>query len=143
MYLSVGNIADIVLAIFFIIEILQGRNMGLALQAARLVVLFVSLVAAQVLSGIVGIPMSAGVFFVIAFAVFWKIAKIVKIVDWIPVVGTLDKFGGAVAGFCTAFLVCYFLFFFLGTVIPQRVWNGWGLTQEVVDKTYLLQAFLR
>lgn len=143
MYLSVGSIADIVLAIFFIVETLQGRNMGLALQAARLVVLFASLIAAQILSGIVGIPVTAGFFFVIVFAIFWKVAKLVKIVDWIPVVGTLDKFGGAVAGFCTAFLICYFLFFFLGTVIPQQVWDGWGLTKEVVDKTYLLQAFLR
>lgn len=143
MYLSVGNIADIVLAIFFIVETLQGRNMGLALQAARLVVLFVSLIVSQILSGIVGIPVSAGFFFVIVFAVCWKIAKLVKIVDWIPVVGTLDKLGGAIAGFFTAFLICYFLFFLLGTVIPQQVWDKWGLTKEVVDKTYLLQAFLR
>jgi len=143
MYLTVGSIADIALAIFFIIEILQGRNMGLALQAARLAVLFASLLVSQILSGMVGIPMSAVFFFVIVFAVFWKIAKLIKIVDWIPVVGTMDRIGGAIAGFCTAFLICYFLFHFLGAVIPQRVWNEWGLTKEVVDKTYLLQAFLR
>lgn len=143
MYLSVGNIADIVLAIFFIIEILHGRQLGLALQAARLVVLLASLLASQILSGIVGIPMSTGFFFVIAFTIFWKVAKLVKIVDWIPVVGTLDRLGGAVVGFCMAFLICYTLFQILGTIVPQKVWNEWGLTKEVVDKTYLLQAFLR
>ena len=79
----------------------------------------------------------------ITFVLFLQVVKIVKIVDWIPVVGTLDRAGGAVAGFFFAFLACFFLFRFLYMAVPQEVWDGWGLTQAAVGRTYLLQAFLR
>lgn len=117
--------------------------MGLAFQAARLMVLAAAGVSSYIMANVVGIPLLSGLFFFIAFVLFLQVVKIVKIVDRIPVIGTLDRAGGAIAGFIFAFLACYLLFGFLHMAVPRDVWNGWGLTQDVVDRTYLLQAFLR
>lgn len=143
MYLSVGNVMDIVLAVFFLLVVVRGWYMGLAFQVARLVVLVLAGIISHILANVVGVPLLSGLFFIITFVVFLQAAKFVKIVDWIPVIGTLDKAGGAVAGFFFAFLVCYLLFHFLYMAIPQEVWNNWDLTKAEVAKTYLLQVFLR
>ena len=141
--LTVGNIWEIVLAVFFLVLIIRGYCTGLVLQVAHLAVLFASVVVSKVLANMVGIPPLSVVFFVVALVVFWQVAKLIKIVDLIPIVGTLDKLCGALAGFCIAYLICYFLLGFLDDVIAQRVWNDWGLTKKMVKETYLLQLFLR
>lgn len=141
--LTVGNIWDIVLAVFFLIFIIRGYCAGLVLQVAHLAVLFASVVVAKVLANMVGIPPLSVLFFVVALVVFWQVAKLVKIVDLIPLVGTMDKLCGALAGFCIAFLICYFVLGFLDDVIAQKMWNEWGLTKKMVKETYLLKAFLR
>lgn len=141
--LTIGNICDIVLAVFFLVLIIRGYCAGLVLQVAHLAVLFASVVVSKVLANMVGIPPLSGVFFIVALVVFWQVAKLIKIVDLIPIVGTLDKLCGALAGFLIAFLICYFLLGFLDDLISQKMWNEWGLTKKMVKETYLLQAFLR
>lgn len=143
MYVTVGSVLDILLAVLFLVALVRGWLIGLALTAAHLAVVVASVFAAWLLSGIVGIPMLSGVFFAIAFAVFWQVAKLVKLVDLIPVIGKLDRLGGAVAGFLIVFVVCCVVFAFLDKVIPGKIWDSWGLTKEAVEKTYILQAFLR
>ena len=143
MDLSIENILDLVLAALFLCMIARGWYMGLAFQVARLVVLAVSGILSHIMANVAGIPLLSGLFFFITFVLFLQVVKIVKIVDWIPVIGTLDKAGGAAAGFFFAFLACYFLFHFLNMAVPQEIWNDWGLTQAAVNRTYLLQAFLR
>lgn len=140
--LTAGNIWDIVLAVFFLLCIIRGYCSGLVLQAAHLAVVFLSVAAAKVLSNMAGVPFLSGVFFVIALFVFWQVVKLVKIVDFIPLVGTLDKLCGALAGFLIAFLLCFFLIGFLGDVISQKMWNEWGLSQKAIKETYLLRIFL-
>lgn len=141
--LTAGNIWDIALAIFFLVCIIRGYCTGLVLQAAHLAVVFVSVVVAGLLSSAVGIPLLSGVFFIPALFVFWQVVKIVKIVDFIPFVGTLDKLCGALAGFAIAFLLCFFLIGFLYDVISGDIWNEWGLTPKNIKETYFLQIFLK
>lgn len=143
MELSAGNLFDIVLAAFFVLVIIRGWYVGLALQVAHLAVLLASAIVAKVFADIAGIPVLAGVVFLIAFVLLWRAVKLVKIVDWIPVVGGLDRLGGAVVGFGLAFLVCLVLFSFLGAALPVKTWNEWGLTREMIDKTYILRVFLQ
>lgn len=143
MDLSTENIIDLVLAAFFLCMIARGWYMGLVFQAARLAALAAAGIFSYVMANVAGIPLLSGLFFFITFVLFLQVVKIVKIVDWIPVVGTLDRAGGAVAGFFFAFLACFFLFRFLHMAVPQEVWDGWGLSQAAVGRTYLLQAFLR
>lgn len=143
MSLTVVNLMDIVLAVFFLFMAARGFRMGLAFQAARLAVLIAAGVVSLILVNITGIPLLFGLFFLIAFVIFLQVVKVVKIVDCIPVIGALDRAGGALAGFLFAFLVSYFLFHFLHEGIPQAVWREWGITKATVNQSYLLQAFWR
>lgn len=141
MYLTVGNILDIILAVFFLLAVIRGWYIGLAMRVAHLAVVIASVVVAYVLAHMLGVMPLFGMFFIIAVVILNQVAKVVKVVEWIPVVGTLNKAGGAILGFVLAFVVCYVLFRFLFETIPQEIWNQWGLTEEVIAKTYLLQAF--
>ena len=83
-----------------------------------------------------------GIIFAVADIVLHHIVGMLKLVDYIPVVGTLNKLGGAVAGF----LVEVIFFFILGRVlfslIPMESWAQMGLTREMIDASYLLRAFV-
>ena len=142
MVLTVGNVIDIILAVFFLLAVVRGWHIGLAMRIAHLAVFLVSGGIAYFLAHMTGSISLYGVFFVIAIAVLGKAVKVVRIVDWIPVVGTVNKAGGALVSFVIASLVCYILFGFLFYMSPQEVWEQWGLTQEVIDGTYLLRSFL-
>lgn len=141
MYLTVGNILDIILAVFFLLAVIRGWYIGLVMRVAHLAVVIVSVAVAYALAHMIGVMPLFGIFFIIAVVILNQVVKVVKLVEWIPVVGTLNKAGGAVLGFVLAFVVCYILFHFLFETIPQEVWEQWGLTKEVIAKTYLLQAF--
>ena len=143
MAVSAGTVLDLLLAALFLLAVVRGWQEGLALKAAHLAVAAASVFAAWLLADLLKAPALSAVFFAVALAVFWRAAKLVKLVDLIPVVGGLDRAGGALAGFFTLFLLCCVLFSFLEKVIPGPVWDGWGLTGEAVGKTYILRAFLR
>jgi hypothetical protein len=142
MILTVGNVCDIVLAVFFLLEIVRGWYVGLAMRVAHIAVVIASAVLAYAAARAIGRMPLYGVFFVICVVALNQLAKVVRLVDWIPVIGTINKAGGAVLGFVLAFVVCTILFGFACAVIPAEWWRQWGLTQEVIDNTYLLQAFM-
>lgn len=142
MYLRDGNIIDIVLAVVFLLIVIRGWHIGLVMCAAQLAVFIASGIIASVLVRMTGIIPLYGVFFLISAAVLGKAVQVLKIVDWIPVVGFLNRAGGAFIGFITAFLIFHILFGFLFRVVPQEFWEQCGLTQEVIAKTHLLKAFL-
>ncbi len=143
MYLSVGIIFDLILMALFLFAVMRGWHMGFAYQAARLAALAASGIVAYALAAAVGIPFLAGLFFIIAMALFLQVMRLVKIVDKIPVLGALDRAGGAVAGFFAAFVIFCVFFYILDIAVPEEVWNGWGLTRAEVDGTYLLKVFLK
>ena len=85
------------------------------------------------------------IFFVVLFIallVFGHVVHILKIVDRIPVVGTLNKFGGALLGLVTEFIIVYLICAVLFTLIPQSTFNQIGLTEEIIRETTLLQFFI-
>lgn len=83
-----------------------------------------------------------GVIFVVALAVLRHVVGVLKLVDYIPVVGTLNKLGGAVIGFVAEFIFFFILGRVLFGLIPMESWAQIGLTREMIEKSYLLQAFV-
>jgi len=83
-----------------------------------------------------------GVIFVVALIVLRHIVGVLKLVDYIPVVGTLNKFGGAVIGFVAEFIFFFILGRILFGLIPMESWVQMGLTGEMIEGSYLLQAFV-
>ena len=83
------------------------------------------------------------VVFFIALLIFNHLVHILKIVDRIPVVGTLNKFGGALIGFVTEFILVYIICAVFFTFAPQSALDSIGLTQAVIRETSLLQFFIR
>lgn len=143
MTVTQGTVFDIVLAAYLLLSIVRGWYVGLALKAAHLAAFIAAGIGAQVLAKLVGILPLYGVFFVVLLFVLYHLVKVVDVVNWLPIVGTVNRLGGAVLGFVTAFLWCYLIFSFLGAVVPQHVWSQWGLTRSVIANTYLLQIFLK
>ena len=83
-----------------------------------------------------------GIIFAVALLVFRQLTSILKLVDKIPVIGTLNKAGGAVIGFLVQFLFLYILGRILFGIFPMQLWEERGLTKEIINQTYLLQAFV-
>lgn len=142
MYLRYENIIDIVLAVLFLLIVIRGWHVGLVMCIAHIAVLIASAVIASAFVKTTGIIPLYGVFFIAAAAVLGKVVQVLKVVEWIPLVGIVNKAGGAFAGFIGAFLVFHILFGFLFRTVPQELWEQWGLTQEIIDKTYLFKAFI-
>lgn len=65
-----------------------------------------------------------------------------KLVDCIPVVGKLNKLGGAVAGFLWVFLLCLVLGNVFFTYIPKEMQHRMGFTEQAVQETVLLSVFV-
>ena len=59
----------------------------------------------------------------------------------IPVIGKINKAGGAIVGFLITFIILYVVGNALFTLLPQTMLDGWGFTKEAIAKTYLLQIF--
>lgn len=143
MEMTQGMILDIIIAVYFLLAFVRGWYVGLALKAAHLAALVAAGILSRIFAGAIGILPLSGVLFLVLFFVFYHLAKVVDIVNWIPVVGMLNRISGAVLGLAAAFLWCCIIFAFLGLVIPQHMWAQWGLTKKVVSDTYLLQVFLQ
>ena len=112
---------DILTAIILLVAVLSGLATGLVVKLGQIVAVIGSYVIAAVLASYVGLGRE--IVFVVAFIVLSIICRylvqVLRLVDKLPVVGTLDKFGGAVVGFVVAFIVLYFvinLFFDIVTV---------------------------
>ena len=112
---------DILTAIILLVAVLSGLATGLVVKLGQIVAVIGSYVIAAVLASYVGLGRE--IVFVVAFIVLSLICRylvqVLRLVDKLPVVGTLDKFGGAVVGFVVAFIVLYFvinLFFDIVTV---------------------------
>lgn len=143
MIVTQGTVIDIVLAVCFLLAVVRGWYVGLALKAAHLAAFLAAVICSHILAKMIGIPLLSGVLFIVLLFAFYHLVKVVDVVNWIPIVGTLNRLGGAVLGFMTAFLWCYVIFTFLEAALPKDVWVQWGLTKDVIANTYILQAFLK
>ena len=168
--MDIGTIIDIVLACIFCVSLVSGWHQGLVMKVASLIVVGVSYILAGILSKTISpyiadeisknISKDTGilkngvtnvteaflytvifmiVFFVVRY-IFRKLIKVLKIVDHIPVIGFLNKAGGAVAGFLVD-LIIYVICSFLFTIVPAAAWTEIGLTGAVIKNTILLSVF--
>lgn len=86
------------------------------------------------------------VLFFIAFfvleLVLMHLVNVLKVVDHIPVVGKINKLGGAVVGFFWVFLILLLLGNVFFTYIPKEVQHQMGFTRKAVKETVLLNVFV-
>lgn len=176
--MNIGQIFDIILVVLFLIGIIRGWIIGLAVKVGHVIALVASCLAAHIAgillkdtvgelfiqpilkgredgifavqivkNGIKGFSASLAydliflVVLIVALLVFNFAVQLLKIVDRIPVVGTLNKFGGALLGLVTEFIVIYILFAVVFTLVPQSTFDKIGLTKEIIRETKLLQFF--
>lgn len=89
--------------------------------------------------------MAYSLLFFIAFVVLqfllFRVIKALKLVDYVPVVGKLNKLGGALLGFLWVFLLCFLIGNVFFTYVPKQVQKEWGFTNKAVERTVLLQSF--
>ena len=170
--MEISTIIDIVIAVLFLVAVLNGWCQGLIMKVASLMVVIISYVFAGVLSKIispyiakflskqispdvwivknslktVSEAFSYSVVFAIMFfligLVLRRLIKILKIVDYIPVIGFVNRLGGAVVGFLVTFIMIYIIVSILFTILPQAELNSIGLTQKAIDNTVLLSVFV-
>ena len=130
---------DILTAIILLVAVLSGLATGLVVKLGQIVAVIGSYVIAAVLASYVGLGRE--IVFVVAFIVLSIICR--YLVQVLPVVGTLDKFGGAVVGFVVAFIVLYFVINLFFDIVPQSTLDGMGWTKEAVQKTMFIKGFLK
>ena len=65
-----------------------------------------------------------------------------KIIDSVPVVGKLNKLGGAVVGFFLVFLILLLVGNIFFTYIPKEAQREMGFTKKAVKETVLLNVFV-
>lgn len=90
-----------------------------------------------------------GLSYTLIFAVIFSVLQLVflivvsalKLVDHIPVLGKLNKLGGAVLGFFWMFLLCLLLGNVFFTYVPKELRHQWGFTKKAVQNTVLLSVF--
>jgi hypothetical protein len=95
------------------------------------------------------LQMSQGIAYAILFFVSFGVLEFVlfrfvsalKLVKKIPVIGWLDKVGGAVLGFLWVFLLCTFLGSVFFQYVPGSIRHQWGFTQKAVEHTIFLNVF--
>ena len=177
--MNTGQIFDIILVVFFLIGIIRGWQIGLAVKVGHVVAMIASCLSAhlagvffkdmvgemliqpflkghengifaaqivknglKVFSSSLAYDLIFLVVFFVAILVFNLVVQLLKIVDRIPVVGTLNKCGGALLGLVTEFIIIYIICAFLFTLIPQSSFDKIGLTKEIIMETKLLQFFV-
>lgn len=91
-----------------------------------------------------GIAYSVVFFVVFALLQFVLLCAIhvLKLVDHIPVLGTMNKLAGGVLGFFWVFILCILLGRVFFTYVPDSLRSQWGFTGKAVQQTVLLNAFV-
>lgn len=152
--MSIVNIIDLVIIIWIMCALINGYATGLIIKIAHLLSVIVSYVASYIVAGVVAKQVTLGVAshtvfsvsFIIAFIVInvflHHLINVFKLVDHIPVVGTLNHIGGAVVGVVVAVVVIFMLCNVFFKVMPQNILNTWGLTKAAIKGSMLLSAFI-
>ncbi len=79
--------------------------------------------------------------FAIIHFILLRLVHGLKLVDHIPVLGTMNKLAGGILGFLWIFILCMLLGNIFFNYIPSQVRSQWGFTQEAVQNSMLLNAF--
>lgn len=91
-----------------------------------------------------GIAYSVVFFVVFALLEFilFRVVHALKLIDHVPVLGRLNRLGGAVLGFFWVFLLCLLLGNVFFTYVPKELQHQWGFTKTEVQNTVLLNVFV-
>lgn len=95
-------------------------------------------------------PAAEGIAYSVAFFVVFAVLQFVllhsirafKLVDHIPVLGTMNKLAGGILGFFWVFILCMLLGNVFFTYVPGELCSQWGFTDQKVKQTVLLSAFV-
>lgn len=136
---------DILIAIILIGSVILGYMTGLVMKIAHLVSLFASYIIAVVVTRFfplqIARPMVFSVVFLISLVILRQLVGILKIVDHIPVAGTINHIGGAIAGFLLNFIIIYIICSIFFVTVPKELLDSWGLTESAIESSILLKAF--
>lgn len=160
--MGIITVTDISIAVILIIAVISGYINGLIVKIAQFASLVASFIIASATAKILLPGLKGKIFsqpyggfikekivyniiftivFLVAFIILRHVAGMLKFTRHIPVIGFLDRIGGAVAGFLTDFIVIYIIAGIFFSVIPQEILESWGFTQEAIRNSLLLQAF--
>lgn len=137
-YIAAGLIADHLkagVASSVLLPLLQGRQSGGTLASLT-----------QPLIQDTAQEFAYALLFFVAFGVIHFILMrclvLLKVIDHIPVVGKVNKWGGAIAGFLWIFLLCLLAgkIFFAG--VPVQIQEAMGYTQQALHESVLVQVFV-
>lgn len=136
---------DISIAIILIGSVIFGYMTGLVMKIAHFIALIASYIIAEVATKFVPLQMARPivfpVVFLIALVILRQLVNVLKIVDHIPVAGTLNRIGGAVAGLVLNVIIIYILLSIFFVIVPQEFLDSLGLTKNAIENSILLQAF--
>lgn len=143
--MGIITVIDILIAVILIGAVIFGYMTGLVMRIAHLISLVVAYVAAEAVTKMfpaqVQVLAVFPVVFFIVLAILKQVIKLLKIVDHIPIVGTVNHIGGAIAGFLFYFIIIYIVFSIFFCTVPQDSLNNLGLTEDAIKDSLLLQAF--
>ena len=121
-----ARIAELIALSIIVICGLQGAYQGLVLKVYSLVRIVLLLVITLILCPLLlpvfpsGLLAREGIAFLTALIItaiaLHILAKVLKIIDHIPVVNTVNKFGGAVLGLIIALLLVWTILFVIGAM---------------------------
>lgn len=141
---SLLSAMDILVAVLLLLAIYNGIKSGLVLKIGQILAVMASYLLAFVIASKVGV--GEEFVFVVAFIVlsiaFHYLVLVLKLIDKIPVVETLDRLGGAVVSFVVAFIVLYFAVNLIFHGIPQGTLDKWGWTKAAQQKTIFISGLL-
>lgn len=80
------------------------------------------------------------VFCVLEFLLI-HLVNLLKIIDEIPLIGLVNRLGGAIAGFFWIFFVLVLIGSIFFGMLPGDLLAGWGFSREAVEQTVLLKSF--
>ena len=80
---------------------------------------------------------------IIILIVLRALVQILEVINYIPIINTLNRIGGALVSVLIELLVLYLIGFIVFHLLPAELLNDWGLTHKVVSDTILLHYFVR
>ncbi|HBA97092.1 MAG TPA: hypothetical protein DCZ23_03190 [Lachnospiraceae bacterium] len=143
--MEVVTIIDISIAIILAGAVIFGYMTGLIMQIAHLASLAAAYMAAATVAKLFPLQIGSQVIFSVVFfvvsVILRLVVRILKVTDYIPVLGFISHIGGAVTGFLVNFIIIYIICSIFFGIIPQEILDSWGLTENAIKDSILLQVF--
>lgn len=101
--------------------------------------------AAQAVVQPIGMAIGRGIAFIVLFFLFIAAVHIFEnlslAISHVPILGTLNRIGGALLGFVKAVLVLFVLCTLISALLPALAFSSFPLTSSVIDHTTVFKFF--